>query len=54
MLTDINLKQELRDKFICENCVLKKLHACFHRVLIKRVFMSLKLLHEDFMSLILK
>ncbi len=54
MLIKIDLKRNLKDKLVCENCVLRKLHAYFHRVLIKRVIMFLKLLYEDFMSLILK
>ncbi len=54
MLIKINLKRNLKDKLVCENCVLKKLYAYSHRVLIKRVIMFLKLLHEDFKSLILK
>ena len=54
ILIDINLKQNLKDKFACVNYVFKKLHAYFHRAFIKRVFMSLKLLHDDFIKLILK
>ncbi len=54
MLIKINLERNLKDKLVCENCALKKLHACSYRALIKRVTMFLKLLHENLMSLILK
>ena len=54
MLININLKRNLKNKIACKNYVFNKLHACSHRVLIKRVIILLKLLHEDLMSLILK
>ena len=54
MLININLKQNFKNKFVCVNYVLKKLHACFYRVFIKRVFIFFKLLHDDFIKLILK
>ena len=54
MLININLKRNFKNKFACANCAFEKLHACFHRVFIKRVFIFLKLLHDDFIKLILK
>ena len=48
------MKQDFKNKLACVNYALEKLHACFYRVFIKRVFMFFKLLHEDFIKLILK
>ena len=54
MIIDIDLNRNLKDKSICENYVLEKLHVCSYRVFIKRAIISFKLLHDDLMSLILK
>ena len=54
MIIGIDLNRNFKDKSICENCVLEKLHVCSHRAFIKRVIMLLELLHDDLMSLILK
>ncbi len=54
MIININLKHNFVNKLIYENCVIKKLHACSHRALIKRVIMFFELLHKNLMKLILK
>ncbi len=54
MLIEINLERNFKNKLVYENCVLKKLYAYSYRVLIKRVIMFLKLLYEDFISLMIK
>ncbi len=54
MIINIDLKHNLVNKLICEHYIIKKLHVCSYRVLIKRVIMFLKLLRKNLIRLILK
>ena len=54
MIIEINLKQNFVVKQICEKCVIEKMKTKSYRVSIRQAIMLLKLLHDDFMKLILK
>ena len=48
------MKRNFKNKLACANYTFEKLHACFHRAFIKRIFMFLELLHDDLIKSILK